>query len=333
MKRQIVQDEFFDKQPPLSFVEYLKAPVHTARPARFSRTAAEEGEVSVRGIYLDHRFPDPDGLLDTVTADFSLFISLCGIGGGRFPVRLQKGITSCFEEYIIDISAEGCIITAADTEGIRRALIYLEDEMIAREGAFLPLGRIRRKPWMSRRITRGFFSPTNRPPKNGDELSDTIDYYPDEYLNRLMHDGTNGLWIYTSFKQLVPSDIITEYGVGHEKRVEKLNRVIEKCARYGIGVYVFAIEPAGIAEELGDKYADMIGQKCGGLSITPCVRIPSARRRIAMRRAAVCSRSAPVLPGLSALRQVSGRPPAPPRRVASARAVRICPAARCLPPM
>ena len=265
MKRKIVQDEFFDKQPPLSFVEYLKAPVHTSRPARFARTVAEEGEVSVRGMYLDHRFPDAEGLLDTVTADFSLFISLCGIGGGRYPVRLQKGLTPCFEAYTIDVRADGCTITAADTEGIRRALIYLEDEMTAREGAFLPLGLIERKPWMKRRITRGFFSPTNRPPKNGDELSDNIDYYPDEYLNRLMHDGTNGLWIYTSFKQLVPSDIIVEYGVGHERRVEKLNRVIAKCARYGIKVYVFAIEPAGIAEELGEKYKDMIGQKVGGL--------------------------------------------------------------------
>ena len=41
MKRQIVQDEFFDRQPPLEFVEYLKAPVHEKAPARFGRTAAE----------------------------------------------------------------------------------------------------------------------------------------------------------------------------------------------------------------------------------------------------------------------------------------------------
>ena len=265
MKRQIVQDEFFDKQPPLSFVEYLKAPVHAKRPARFDRTVAEEGEVSVKGLYLDHRFPDPEGLLDTATADFALFVSVSRIGGGRYPIRLQQGETPCFEAYIIEVTAEGCTITANDTEGIRRALVYLEDEMIAREGAFLPLGRIERKPWLKSRITRGFFSPTNRPPKNGDELSDTIDYYPDEYLNRLAHDGTNGLWIYTSFKQLVPSDIITEYGVGYERRVEKLNRVIAKCRRYGVKVYVFAIEPAGLAEELGSKYPDMIGQKCGGL--------------------------------------------------------------------
>ena len=146
MKRQIVQDEFFDKQPPLTFVEYLKAPVHAQRPARFARTEAEEGEISVRGLYLDHRFPDPEGLLDTATADFGLFVSVCGIGGGRYPVRIAKGPTSCFEEYIIEVTEAGCTVTANDTEGIRRALIYLEDEMIAREGAFLPLGRIERKP-------------------------------------------------------------------------------------------------------------------------------------------------------------------------------------------
>ena len=28
---------------------------------------------------------------------------------------------------------------------------------------------------------------------------------------------------------------------------EKLNRTIEKCRRYGIGVYVFAIEPVALA--------------------------------------------------------------------------------------
>ena len=127
MKRKTSQDEFFDLQPPLSFIEYLKTPVHTARPARFDRTVAEEGEVSVRGIYLDHRFPDPEGLLDTVTADFSLFVSLSGIGGGRFPIRLVKGPTPCFEAYTIEVGENGCTVTADDTEGIRRGLFASYD--------------------------------------------------------------------------------------------------------------------------------------------------------------------------------------------------------------
>ncbi len=277
MKRQTVQDEFFDRQPSLSFVEYLRSPVHAKRPARFARTEAEAGEAPVRGLYLDHRFRDAEGLLDTATADFGLFLSVCGIGGSRYPIRIAKGPTSCFEEYIIDVTEAGCTVTAGDTEGIRRALVFLEDEMIAREGPFLPLGKTVRKPWLRRRITRGFFSPTNRPPRNGDELSDNIDYYPDEYLNRLAHDGTNGLWIYSSFKQLVPSDIITEYGEGHEARIEKLNRVIAKCRRYGIKVYLFAIEPASLSAELGEKYPDMIGQRMDGSSYTLCPHSPLTR--------------------------------------------------------
>jgi plasmid replication initiation protein len=71
-----------------------------------------------------------------------------------------------------------------------------------------------------------------------------------------MHEGSNGVWIYTRFSDILPSEIITEYGKGYEKRMEKLNRVIDKCRRYGIGVYVFAIEPVALTPELEDKYAE-----------------------------------------------------------------------------
>ncbi len=297
MKRRTSKDEFFDQQPPLSFVEYLRAPVHAEKPARFGRTEPEEGEVSVDGLFLENTFPDPEGLLQTVTADLERFASVCAIAGRRYPIRLQKGLTPCFEAYTVTVGEQECVITAADTEGIRRGLIYLEDEMIAREGALLPLGKIERRPWLKERITRGFFSPTNRPPKNGDELSDEIDYYPPEYLNRLMHDGTNGLWIYTSFAQLVHSDIITEYGEGSERRIEKLNRVIAKCASYGIKVYVFAIEPAGIPEEMQEKYADMLGQKLWGNKYVLC---PHSERAQAYCYEAT-SRLFTLCPGLSGL--------------------------------
>ncbi len=260
MKRTAVRDEFFDKQPPLEFIEGLKAPVHTAPPALFSRTEPEEGEISVKGLYLKNEFPDPKGLLETVVDDFTLFSRLAGILGDRYPITLKQGITPCFEAYTVEVTEEGCTVTAADTEGIRRGLLSLEDRLVAAEGPLLKLGRIERKPWLKSRITRGYFSPTNRPPKNGDELLDDIDYYPDEYLNRLMHDGTNGLWIYTSFHQLLPSSIVEENGEDYEKRIAKLNRVIESCARYGVKVYAFVIEPYQLKDEAAvKKYADMIG--------------------------------------------------------------------------
>ena len=218
----------------------------------------------MKGCYLQIEFPDDTGVLETAYKDFKCFLKVCEMEGEVYPIYIQKGCTPCFEAYSIEVEKHKCVITATDTEGIRRALVFFEDECLRREGAFLPLGRICRKPHIRTRITRGFFSPTNRPPKCGDELTDKIDYYPEEYLNRLAHDGANGLWIYTRFQDLLQSDIFPEYGVGRERRIEKLKDVIRKCARYGIKIYIFAIEPIALSQEMGDKYPQVLGGKFAG---------------------------------------------------------------------
>lgn len=262
MERFVKRDPFFDKQPPLSFIEDLKKPLFTVAPDYYGKRPIEDGEIDVHGLYLRTLYPDdPDGLLETIYSDFSRFSKIYGIAGNCYPIDLKKGNTTCFEAYRIEITATGITAIANDTEGIRRALIYLEDELRRRENAFLTPETICRAPHIRSRITRCFFSPINRPPKYGDELSDDIDYYPEEYLNRLMHDGANGVWIYTRFSDLVPSSVLTENGKGYEPRIAKLNRVIEKCRRYGIGVYVFAIEPNALSHEQVKKHPDMVGVK------------------------------------------------------------------------
>ncbi len=128
-----------------------------------------------------------------------------------------------------------------------------------------------REPWMKTRITRCFFSPINRPPKNGDELSDDVDYYPENYLRRLQRDGTNGVWIYTRFSDLVRSSYLPDYGADSEKRIAKLNRVIEKCGRFGIKVYVFAIEPVALTEAQSALLPEADGGPAGGGKRLFCV--------------------------------------------------------------
>lgn len=263
-------DPFFYKQPPLAFVKELRSPLHTQKPDWFDRIKPEVGEICADGACLQNAFPDAEGLLDTATEDFERFLQIYGIGGASYPIVLQKAETDCFEAYRICIEPHVCRVEANDTEGIRRALVYLEDEFQRRGGAILPLGGISRKPVIRTRITRGFFSPTNRPPKNVDELMDDVDYYPDEYLNRLVHDGTNGIWIYTRFKDLLPSDIFPEYGENWERRIAKLRRVVAKCKRYGIKVYVFGVEPAGLTPEMAKKYPDAIGYLTKDNNYTLC---------------------------------------------------------------
>ncbi len=252
-------DPFYEDQPPLLFVDELKKPFYQKKPDNFGKRAIKSGEADASGIYLDTSDFSSEEVLQSAYFEFDRFTELVGISGNKYPVSLKKAETECFEAYEITVTESGCTVCADDTEGIRRAIIYILDELIRHEGAFLTLGTIKRKPIIKTRITRGFFSPTNRPPKNGDELFDDIDYYPEEYLNRLMHDGTNALWIYTSFKALLKSEYIPEFGEGSEKRIEKLREVVKKCAKYGIKVFVFAIEPMNLSPAVAKAHPELLG--------------------------------------------------------------------------
>ncbi len=260
-------DPYFYDQPPLKFVDELKKPFYQKAPKGYNSRSRRSGEADVNGIYLDCGDFSDEVNLKTVYKEFERFASIYGIGGNTYPVRIKRAETECFEAYSVEVLDGETVISSNDTEGVRRAVIYILDELVRREGAFLPLGRVEKKPVIKTRITRGFFSPTNRPPKFGDELSDDIDYYPEEYLNRLMHDGTNGLWIYTSFKALLKSDYFPEFGDGSEKRIEKLRGVVKKCALYGVKVYVFAIEPMNLSRELAEKHPEVLGADIQGMKI------------------------------------------------------------------
>ena len=152
------------------------------------------------------------------------------------------------EAWQIATTNTGCTVTAHDTEGIRRAIFYLEDEMLRTGGPFLRIGKIARQPVVRTRISRCFFGSINRPPKNRDELTDDVNYYPEEYLNRLAHEEVNGLWLTVSFKDLCPSRFFPDFGKDSERRLKKLRRTVQHCARYGIKIYVFCIEPRGFGE-------------------------------------------------------------------------------------
>ncbi len=270
MQRAVKRDPFFTKQPSLSFLAGLKSPIWSEKPDGFGKRKPKSGEIDVSGMYLDIEFPDPEGLLETVYDDFTLFLRVMEIAGPRVPVRIVQAGTPVFEAFRVRVEEGAVTVESADTEGVRRALIWIEDELRRSESPYLPQGVVERIPHIRARITRCFFSPINRPPKYGDELSDDIDYYPDEYLNRIMHDGANGVWIYTRFSDLISSSYLTHYGKGREARIRKLNRVIAKCARYGIGVYVFEIEPAALTDEEAEKYPEAAGAHAYGNRRTFC---------------------------------------------------------------
>lgn len=224
-------------------IETILQPVHGDLPLK--KRAPLRGECSFpAGLRILGNFPDEKGLLDTARADFEAFFHAWHLESpAAAPCRLIHTPALEPEEHRIKVSLKGVEIRASDTEGIRRALIWIEDEMLKREGPLLPMGTHRRKAMIRTRISRCFFGPINRPPASRDELADDFDYYPEHYLSRLAHDGVNVLWITIRFRNTVPSRIFPEFAPESPRRLAKLQTTVDRCARYGIRVFVFCIEP------------------------------------------------------------------------------------------
>lgn len=242
------EDRFINSQPPKYFIDNLCAPTHAQKLFSKNLREKKEGEISLDKIYFNPNFPDPENLLETSYKDFNEFLLSADIVNSKdgIPLIIECGKTDCKEAYIIEVKEEFIKIISSDTEGVRRALIYIEDLILKAGGRFLSIGKIERKPFIKTRISRCFFSPPSHNDNQGmlNELEDDIDYYPEAYLNRLMHDGVNGLWIGANFRDLLTSSIFPENGKGGEKRLKKLKSIVDRCKKYGIGIYLFSVEPA-----------------------------------------------------------------------------------------
>lgn len=232
-----------------AFVDALAAPL-TWTP-HWIRQEKTDGEASLlEGVSIETGFPDPGGLLDTAYRDLNAFLAGVGIpAAGPYRIITEQVPTSKFETFRLVVSEDACRIQAGDAEGIRRGIFFLEDTLLGAEGPFLSLGTTERSPFIRTRISRCFFGPIKRPPKNKDELLDDVDYYPDGYLNRLAHDGVNGLWLTIEFKDICKTSLTPVTDPDRERRLEKLRRTVAKCRRYGIRVFVFCIEPRAMAPD------------------------------------------------------------------------------------
>ncbi|NSW92924.1 MAG: hypothetical protein HPY74_20170 [Firmicutes bacterium] len=263
-----------------AFIDELRSELH--RKPRWNRYDPNPGELDLRnGVIILKNFPDPEGLLDTAWEDLERFmddVSVPRIGDLKSvelksidPEHVFITIQAIQEEqvskesYCIEIGQSSITIKSEDTEGIRRGIFYLEDLILSAEGPFLTPTTIKRIPWVKNRISRCFFGPIKRLPFNRDELMDEVDYYPDEYLNRLAHEGINILWLTIEFRDLCKTNIVPEYGKNREKRLSKLSRTVEKCRRYGIKIFLFCIEPRlwGDEDPLLLNHPEVAGAKVG----------------------------------------------------------------------
>ena len=232
----------------LRFVELLRSHQPFAANWESGKVCPADALDARRGLTVCFDFDDPEKLLDTAIFDLNRFLKEAGVAGSETAVRIIADPALAEEEYSIVIDSD-IQISAADTEGIRRAVYALTDMIAA--SPFLKKGETRRRPWLKNRISRCFFGPIKRPPFNIDELMNDIDYYPDEYLSRLAHDGTNGLWLTVAFREICDTSFRPARPEAAQ-RIAKLRRTVERCRRYGIKIWAFAIEPIYWAKETGN---------------------------------------------------------------------------------
>ena len=99
----------------------------------------------------------------------------------------------------------------------------------------------------------------------GDTFLEGDEIVPDDLLERLRAVGVNGLWMQGVLSKLSPYPFVEGLDEGYEKRRENLNRIIEKCAKYGIGVYLYFNEPRGISpHQLTEKTEKLKGRLFNG---------------------------------------------------------------------
>lgn len=79
----------------------------------------------------------------------------------------------------------------------------------------------------------------------GDVLgnADRLDPVPENLLSQYESMGIQGVWMHALLYLLFPIPGAEEYSAGHEKRMENLKRIVARCAKHHLKVYLYLNEP------------------------------------------------------------------------------------------
>ncbi len=166
-------------------------------------------------------------------------------------------------------------ITGQDEGAVLQGLYGLQDRMELRGGPFLPTGKTRRETAWDPRYLYSYFA------LYGDPLmEDDIDPFPGAYLEALARVGINGVWMHSLLSTLAPSQEFPEFGAGWERRLQRLNDLVEHALGFGIKIYLYLNEPRAMPSPFFDRHPGIKGSAYRGFHAM-CTSVPSVRRWIA----------------------------------------------------
>ena len=112
---------------------------------------------------------------------------------------------------------------------------------------------------LGKRIVHGYLSPC------GDAfIEDSIGYMPDELLEEYASRGINGVWLHGVLSALSPYPFDENLSKDYPVRRKNMQALINRCAKYGIKLYLYLNEPRALPENRFGKYAHLIGRREDG---------------------------------------------------------------------
>ncbi len=214
------------------------------------------GEETASGkIQIRAEFPDSEGCLD------SAYDFLKRLKSPPLKVVTRRESTGCFEEYTFSTEPGLCIVTAHDTEGIRRGIYKVAELLRESVPSQWPVKTERNRPFFRLRIGRYRFG-SQKYPGSTYELDEEADFYPDAFLDRLASEGINAVWF--NAPSLAEFSLTSWYPENAEKKRKlyaKLQDNVNRCRRYGIRILPYLVIPEAWAFDapLLQKFPDMAG--------------------------------------------------------------------------
>ena len=125
---------------------------------------------------------------------------------------------------------------------------------------------------------------------------DSEEYCPDELLESYSRVGINTIYTQGVLYLLSEFPFEPSLSVGYEKRLQNLKKLTERCARYGIKLFLYLNEPRSMNRAFFDKHPELQGHVEDDDHICLCTSTPEVQDYIKNAVESIC-RAAPLLGG------------------------------------
>ena len=125
---------------------------------------------------------------------------------------------------------------------------------------------------------------------------DSHTFLTDEMLEAYQKTGVNGIWLQGCLFQLTPFPFLPELSVGWEDRLARLKALTERCAKFGLKIYLYINEPRSMQDNFYEVYPHLRGHEAKEGKICLCTSTKEVQDYLIGGISAIC-RAVPQLGG------------------------------------